>query len=86
VHAVLGGLARDDEPTARLRDTVWAYLSEGGSRAAAAGALHLHRNTIQYRLGKAERARGRPLDDDRLALEVALLACRVLGPAVLRSD
>ena len=86
VHAVLGGLARDDEPTARLRDTVWAYLSEGGSRAAAAGALHLHRNTIQYRLGKAERARGRPLDDDRLALEVALLACRVIGPAVLRSD
>lgn len=78
--AVLGGLAREDEPTAALRDTLWAYLSAGRSRAAAAAALHLHRNTIEYRLRKAEQVRGRPIDDDRLALEVALLARRVLGP------
>lgn len=86
VRSVLGGLARDDESTARLRETLWAYLSAGGSRAAAAGALHLHRNTVQYRLGRAERARGRPLDDDRLELEVALLACRVLGRVALAGE
>ncbi len=82
-RAVLGGLAVDDEPTAALRDTLWAYLSAGRSRAAAASALHVHRNTIEYRLRKAEQAMGRPLDEDRLALEVALLACRVLGAGAL---
>ncbi|MDN5913646.1 MAG: helix-turn-helix domain-containing protein [Pseudonocardia sp.] len=84
VDAVLGGLARDDEPTARLRETLWSYLAAGGSRAAAASALHLHRNTIQYRLNKAEQVRGRPIDGDRLDVEVALLACRVLGAVALR--
>ncbi|MDN5930280.1 MAG: helix-turn-helix domain-containing protein [Pseudonocardia sp.] len=46
--------------------------------------LHLHKNTIQYRIRRAEEARGRPLQDDRLDVEVALLACRLLGSTVLR--
>lgn len=84
VAEVLGDLAIDDEQHARLRDTLAAYLRGGGSLVAAAGELHLHKNTVQYRLRRAEEVRGRPLGDDRLDVEVALLACRVLGSAVLR--
>ncbi|HEX4361285.1 MAG TPA: helix-turn-helix domain-containing protein [Pseudonocardia sp.] len=84
VQAVLGELAVDDDAHARLRETLWAYLSSGSSLASAAAELHLHKNTIQYRLRKAEEARGRPLADGRLDVEVALLTCRLLGSTVLR--
>lgn len=84
VREVLGGLADDDENAARLRETIWSYLSSGSSLNTAASELHLHKNTIQYRIRKAEEARGRPLGDGRIDVEVALLACRILGPAVLR--
>lgn len=83
VRSVLGELAADDDAHARLRETLWAYLSSGSSLATAAAELHLHKNTIQYRLRKAEEARGRPLAQGRLDVEVALLACRLLGRAVL---
>ena len=84
VHSVLGELAVDDRAHARMRETLWAYLSSGGSLATAAAELHLHKNTIQYRVRRAEEARGRPLADGRLDVEVALLACRLLGSTVLR--
>ncbi|HEY1971584.1 MAG TPA: helix-turn-helix domain-containing protein [Pseudonocardia sp.] len=84
VRSVLGELALDDDPHARLRETLWAYLSSGSSLATAAAELHLHKNTIQYRIRKAEEARGRPLADGRLDVEVALLVCRLLGSTVLR--
>ncbi|HEX4248316.1 MAG TPA: helix-turn-helix domain-containing protein [Pseudonocardia sp.] len=84
VRSVLGELAVDDDPHARLRETLWAYLSSGSSLATAAAELHLHKNTIQYRIRKAEEARGRPLADGRLDVEVALLTCRLLGSRVLR--
>ena len=83
VRNVLGGLAEDDENSARLRETVWAYLSSGSSPNTAAAELHLHKNTIQYRIRKAEQARGRPFEDGRIDVEVALLACRLLGSTVL---
>ncbi|WP_228709199.1 PucR family transcriptional regulator [Amycolatopsis keratiniphila] len=84
VRTVLGALADDDEQHRRMRETVWAYLSSGSSLMLASQELHLHKNTIQYRLRKAEQARGRPLAEGRIDVEVALLACRLLGPAVLR--
>lgn len=84
VRTVLGSLADDDEQHHRMRETVWAYLSSGSSLMLASRELHLHKNTIQYRLRKAEQARGRPLSEGRIDVEVALLACRLLGSAVLR--
>ncbi|WP_329343489.1 helix-turn-helix domain-containing protein [Streptomyces sp. NBC_01352] len=84
VQLVLGGLADDDEHCARMRETLWAYLSSGHSLNTAAAALHLHKNTIQYRIRKAEEARGRPLAEGRIDVEVALLACLLLGSTVLR--
>lgn len=85
VQSVLGELADDDDAHARLRETIWAYLSSGSSLAAAAAELHLHKNTIQYRIRKVEEARGRPLHDGRVDVEVALLACWLLGSTVLRA-
>ena len=83
VTQVLGGLAADDEPTERLRETLLVFLSEAGSFRAAGERLHVHRNTVKYRVDRAIEVRGRPLDDDRFNLELALLACRWLGRAVL---
>jgi DNA-binding PucR family transcriptional regulator len=85
VQKVLGDLAADDENCARLRETEWAYLSSGSSLNTAAAELHVHKNTVQYRVGKAEEIRGRPLEDGRIDVEVALLACRLLGSTVLAS-
>ncbi len=83
MQGVLGGLATDDEAHARLRETVRVLLAHQGSHTAAAAELSLHRNTVLYRVRRAEESRGRPLDDGRLDLEVALLVCRLLGRRVL---
>lgn len=79
----LGGLAVDDENMALLRATLLAFLEAGSSYVAASEVVHLHKNTVKYRVDKAIDARGRPLDDDRLTLELALTACHWLGRAVL---
>jgi DNA-binding PucR family transcriptional regulator len=84
VSHALGPLAIDLEGNARLRDTVRAFLSSGGSYTAAAQQLLLHKNTVQYRIRKAEETRGRPLSDGRLEVEVALLAVHLLGSKVLQ--
>jgi len=84
VHHVLGPLATVDDTTARLRDTVRVFLAAGGSYTAAAHELILHKNTVQYRIRKAEELRGRPLTDGRLDVEVALLAAHMLGAKVLQ--
>jgi hypothetical protein len=83
VTSMLGGLARDDEGVERLRDTLTVFLQENQSFVATAAKVHLHKNTIKYRVDKAVRLRGRPLEEDRFDLELALAACRWLGSAVL---
>jgi hypothetical protein len=83
VRRVLRDLAEDDDGTARLRRTVRALLGCGGSYTAAAALLHVHKNTVHYRVQRAEELRGRPIAEARLELEVALLACELLGPRVL---
>lgn len=51
------------------------FLQASGSYTEAAARLHLHKNTVHYRVRKAEELRGRPLTDGRLDVEIALLAC-----------
>ena len=85
VADTLGALADDDEGSARLRDTLRVFLGEKGSFKATAEKLILHRNTVQYRVRKAEDVLGTNVDENRLQIELALLACRWLGAAVLRS-
>jgi hypothetical protein len=85
VAKALGGLARDTEGAERMRETLLIFLSEKGSYTATAERVHLHKNTVKYRVDKAVEERGRPLDDERLELELALVACRWLGASVLRA-
>ncbi|MFJ2755599.1 PucR family transcriptional regulator [Nocardioides sp. NPDC087217] len=87
VTGSLGALAVDDEPHQRLRETLLAFLGAKSSYLAAAEVLHLHKNTVKYRVDKAAEVRGRAIDEDRLNLELALTACRWLGASVLtRAD
>jgi DNA-binding PucR family transcriptional regulator len=83
VHETLGQLADDDEQHARLRDTLRVFLQENGSFKATAERLILHKNSVQYRVRKAEEALGHPVGDNRLSVELALLASQWLGPTVL---
>ncbi|KUO09305.1 helix-turn-helix domain-containing protein [Streptomyces sp. DSM 15324] len=76
---VLGDLMRDDEATARLRDTVQVFLEARGSFTDAAALMHVHKNTVHYRVRKAEEILGHPLTERRLDIEVALMACARLG-------
>ncbi len=84
VIETLGPLADDDDHHRTLRDTLRIFLQEGGSFKAAAERLTLHKNTVQYRVRKAEECLGHPVGDNRLHVELALLACQWLGAAVLR--
>jgi len=84
VIETLGALADDDEHNARLRDTLRVFLQENGSYKTTAERLILHKNTVQYRVRKAEETLRRPIGPDRLQIELALLATQRLGRAVLR--
>jgi hypothetical protein len=83
VRDTLGRLAVDDETHSRLRETLLVFLSTGGSYTAAAARLGMHKNSVQYRVRKAEEALVRPVADNRLEVELALTLCRWLGSAVL---
>ena len=84
VIETLGPLADDDGHSSLLRDTLRVFLQEGGSFKATAERLTLHKNTVQYRVRKAEESLGRPVGEDRLNVGLALLASQWLGAAVLR--
>lgn len=86
VADALGGLVADDEYSERLRETLSVFFEESMGYSAVAKKLHMHRNTVKYRIDKAVEARGRPLDADAIELQLALLLCRWLGRSVLRAD
>ncbi|MEU6831615.1 helix-turn-helix domain-containing protein [Nocardia beijingensis] len=83
---VLGDLASDTDNDARLRDTLRVFLRTGSSYKAASAELDLHSNSVKYRVGRAISRRGRPIGDDRLDVELALLICQWYGPAIRRPD
>ncbi|WP_329047861.1 helix-turn-helix domain-containing protein [Amycolatopsis sp. NBC_01488] len=83
VASTLGPLSADDENCARLRDTLRVFLASGGSYTAAAGELTMHKNSVQYRVRKAQELLPRGLSDSRLDVELALNLSHRLGAAVL---
>ena len=83
VGQVLGPLASRTESDERLRETLRVFLRSGSSFTAAADELHLHYNSVKYRVRRALERRGRPLTDDRLDVEVALALCHWYGAGVL---
>lgn len=83
VRTALCRLATDDPNHARLRDTLLQFLSTGCSYTATAELLMMHKNSVKYRVAKAQEARGGLIDNDRLDVELALVACRWLGRTML---
>jgi len=83
VADVLGPLAAHDPAAGQLRHTLREFLANGGSYVATASRLHLHRNSVAYRINKAEEQLGRSVREGRLDLENALALCHWLGSAVL---
>jgi DNA-binding PucR family transcriptional regulator len=67
---------RDLTPAARARmeETALAFVQHGGNAAAMARALHLHPQTIRYRLNRLRELFGDELSDPdaRFELELAL--------------
>lgn len=86
VQHTLGPLAVDDDQNRRLRETVMVFLTEGCSYTSAADVLMMHKNSVKYRIAKAEEVRGAPIGRDRVEVEMALLACRWLGRSVLVTE
>jgi len=80
--SVLGpvlALPRDDR--AVLLETARTWLDVEGSTSAAAEELHLHRNSVRYRLRRLQELTGRDLakPTDAAYLFVALESARILG-------
>ena len=64
VQRTLGQLARDDQSIARLRETLRVLLEANGSYVEAAARMHVHKNTVLYRVRKAEELLGGPSRTD----------------------
>jgi DNA-binding PucR family transcriptional regulator len=84
VWHVLGDLAENDENSERLRETLRVFLATNGSYQTAGERLAIHKNTVQYRIRKAQEAIRRPSQDHRSDVELALRICHYLGSVVLR--
>lgn len=75
VDRVLGQLARHDAATeAGLTDTLIQFLANDCSWVRTADAMHVHQNTVRYRVARAAEVSGRDLSDlrDRFDIHLAL--------------
>ena len=63
-----------DRASERMRETALAYLDHQGNSVVMARALHLHPQTVRYRVNRLRELLGEQLDDPgaRFELEVAL--------------
>ncbi|WP_406438302.1 helix-turn-helix domain-containing protein [Streptomyces sp. NBC_01613] len=73
------GDLRDQPDWPALRDTITAWCESGFNLVRASAALHIHRNTVVYRMNKIEQITGRSLREHRatMALYLACLADRL---------
>ncbi len=81
VRRVLGPLdSYDQERSSELRRTVELCVENGWNLQASARAAHVHHSTLRYRLQRVGALTGLELKhpDDRLAVQLALMADRVL--------
>ena len=84
VDAVLGAVLQlPEEDRTVMLQTARCWLAAGGSTSTAARQLHVHRNTVRYRVRRIEEVTGRDLSlpVDAAELYVALECVRILGLA-----
>ncbi|MEV0848387.1 helix-turn-helix domain-containing protein [Streptomyces sp. NPDC049954] len=84
VHSELGPLAEDTSHAEQLRETLRHYLAGERSLLTAAAHMHVARNTVTYRVKRAQQLLGHDISHRRFEVHAALAAAHVLGPAVLR--
>ncbi|MFB6770698.1 PucR family transcriptional regulator [Streptomyces sp. NPDC056337] len=84
VHDELGPLAVDSPHMEQLRETLRLYLRNERGLAASAARLHVARNTVTYRVKRAQELVGHDFGTRLLDVLAALEAAHVLGGAVLR--
>lgn len=83
---VFGDLLKyEEERHIGLLKTLSAFLRHNGSYQLAGQELHMHRNTVRYRLNRIEEISGLRLDQyrDRLMAEVALTIIEGLEPELV---
>ncbi|MET7743356.1 helix-turn-helix domain-containing protein [Streptomyces sp. NPDC005385] len=80
----LGALAADTPQAEQLRRTLRLYLRHERSLTVAAAELHVARNTVTYRVKRAQGLLGHDVASRLPEVMAALEAAWTLGPAVLR--
>ncbi|MEV0054750.1 helix-turn-helix domain-containing protein [Saccharopolyspora shandongensis] len=83
VRDVLGQLAVANEHAATLRETMRIFFRTGENYARTAELMHLHRNTVKYRMNKVFGEGSTPTSYDRMDVALALEVCHFLGERVL---
>lgn len=83
VSRELGELAGAGASVATMRHTLTCYLNRDRSLAGTAAELHVARNTVAYRVQRAEQLRGRPVSERRVQLHAALLIVEEFGDTIL---
>lgn len=81
-HSILGPLLdHDDQHRSDLLGTLRVHLAHASGWQTAASELHIHPNTLRYRIGRVEELLGRDLShaQDRTDLEVALVCLDLAG-------
>ncbi|MCF6385623.1 helix-turn-helix domain-containing protein [Mycobacterium sp. MBM] len=79
----LGDLADTTESVTVMRRTLKHYLDRDRSLAGTAADLQVARNTVAYRVQRAEQLRGQPASVRRLQLHAALALAEELGDTML---
>ncbi|WP_104091652.1 CdaR family transcriptional regulator [Arthrobacter sp. GMC3] len=81
-HDVIARIqSHDAEQESEYLDTLRAYFASNGSISSMAGSLHVHNNTVRYRLARLIKDFGVDLDDPQLRLWLWLrLTMMDLGP------
>ncbi|MCF2528975.1 PucR family transcriptional regulator [Yinghuangia soli] len=73
VNRILGGvLSLPEADRGTLLATARAWIEAHGSAADAARALHCHQNTVRYRMHRLEEYLRGPLNDPKIAAELAM--------------
>lgn len=85
VADILGPLASDTDDDAGLRNTLREFLRSGSGYDAQTEELSADPSIVKSGVERAVARRGRPIDD-RVDVELALLACEWYGAAVLLRD
>lgn len=81
VQRELGALAGDATGIAQARETLLCYLTNGTNVEAVASQLFVHRNTVRYRLNRAEELLGHRITERLGHVELALRYVDLFGVA-----